>query len=747
MGEDFLNLIGEPEMKKEALVFWCLAGTFATFQSVAQEETPPPDGPGVAEVPARSDASAGAGVPEAAPEGEAQPAQSDVTVPAITVTDTYYVPAPKSALSNDPAANPASVTVFDYPDEKKRSIRDNADLLKPVTGVSSNNFDQGGVGFGFTLRGFSERSNGSNAAVFIDGVPVNQSSHTLSNGYADLTPLIPELVDRFVLTRGPFDVRAGANALGGSLQITTTDRPASGAVLTGGSFNYGRAAGVYASGSGVVTGYGSLLGSTTSGYRDNADLRQVNTFNKILFPLAGGMGSVRVQIFSDDYGAPGFINRTAVENGTLSPRAAVNPTDGGNTDLQNIAFNYRQEGDQPVTANAYVVNSKIDRFSSRFTTTPFNPDGPGQAQQVDDRVVFGGAADKYSRHDFQNGMGMDWFFGAGVRADLVQSARFETRRRVQTAPKAGAPIQSEDTDFTLTNPFGYGQVNFKPVSWLKLTGGLRYDHLFYDIKDRTRGLFVSPNLGVTQPKAGVAVSPLEGLDFFANYGKGFRTPSAIGGQELARDPNADAAKLETKEIGVQFNSVDGVWHFLADVYRTTFTNELQGRPPPLPPLALGPSLRNGFDVEARVGVYENSGHRLAFFANYSGVDGKLVGRSTPGTSIPDIPDFLAKYGFDLALPLRGGDSPHVVTWSAAQLWEGKKPLDPTNSFTTRTFSRIDTNLAYTNKQWKGFSAFVGFVIYPDRRLEETAFLFGSPPSVGVSPKAPLTVQGGVFVPF
>lgn len=655
-------------------------------------------------------------------------------------------PMPKTRLSPDPVSNPASVTVFDYPDAKKRSIRDNADLLKPVTGVQSNNFDQGGVGFGFTLRGFSQRSNGSNAAVVIDGVPVNQTSHTLSNGYADLTPLIPELVQQFVLTRGPFDVRAGANALGGSLQIVTHDQPSPGAALSGGRFGYGRAFAAYGSGSGAVAGYGSLMVSTTSGYRDNADLDQINTFNKILFPLFDGAGSVRLQIFSDDYGAPGFINREAVKNGTLSPRAAVNPTDGGNTDLQNIVFSYRQDGDEPLTASVYLQNSALDRFSSRFTTTPFNPDGPGQIQQVDDRLVFGAALDQYSRLEFGSGTGLDWFVGGGVRTDWVDSERYNTIRRAQTA-------QTENTDFTLTNPFVYGQLNYKPAVWIKLTGGLRYDHLFYDIEDRTRGREVSTDLGTFQPKAGLSVSPIEGLDFFANYGKGFRTPSAIAGgtlstpAELVADPDADVAEIDTRELGVQYGSADGTWYFLLNGYRTNFTNELQGRPAPLPPLALGPSRRNGYDVETRVRAYQEGKRRLSLFASYSRVDGELVGRSSPGTAIPDVPEFLIKYGFDLTMTLGGLDSPHTFTWLAAQLWEGPKPLNPTRSFETKSYSRYDTTLAYANDHWKGFSAFLGAIIYPDRRLEETAFLFGNPPAVGVSPKAPVTLQAGVFVPF
>jgi len=652
----------------------------------------------------------------------------------------------KSELAEDPSASPASVTVFDYPDAKLRSVRDYADLLKPVTGVSSNNFDQGGVGFGLTLRGFSQRSNGSNTAVFVDGVPVNQTSHTLSNGYADLTPLIPELSQQLVLTRGPFDVRAGTNALGGSLQVITHDHPPSGVALAGGSYGYGRGLAAYDFGSDSVSGYGSVLVSTTSGYRDNSDLDQFNTFNKILLPLKGGYASVRLQVFADDFQAPGFINRDAVESGALSPRAAVNATDGGNADLQNIVFNYRQEGDEPLTVSAYVVNTNLDRFSSRFTTTPFDPDGPGQAQQVDDRIAVGAAVDKYLRSGARNAPVLDGLIGGGFRNEWVDSERYDTIRRAQTG-------QTEDTDYMLTSPFVYGQLNYKPADWIKLTGGLRYDHHFYDIDDRIRGLDVSADLGVLQPKAGVSVSPYPGLDFFANYGKAYRTPNAIAGgslatpAELVADPNVDAAEIESKEIGLQYRSDGGVWNFLASVYRTSFTNELQNQPAPLLPLPLGPSRRDGYDLEVRVHPFDDGQRRLLLFANYSEVDGRLVGRATPGTAIPDIADYLAKYGFQLTLPLAGRDSVHSFTWSAAQLWEGPKALNPTRTFETRSFSRIDSTLAYSNERWRGFSAFVGVVIYPDRRLEETAFLFGTPPSVGVSPKASTTVQGGLFIPF
>lgn len=654
----------------------------------------------------------------------------------------------KTELSPEQAAAPASVTVLKYTEQEKRNTRDYSDLLRNVTGVAANSFDQGGVGFGFALRGFSERSNGGNVAYSIDGVPINFPGHPNSNGYGDLFPLIPELVDTFVLVRGPFDVRFGAFDLGGSLEITTADHPPNGLELSVGNFDYERGLLVYGLGNGRVSGYGSVLASSLGGYRDNSEFHQFNTFDKILFPMLRGTGSFRLQVYNTDFGAPDFINRTRLRAGTLRPTDAVNVTDGGSTALQNFVFNYKEEGDQPLTAVAYFVHENFKRWSSRSTTIPFNPSGNGQTLQGDYRFVLGGSLEKYLRWDLPRGMGLGLLLGGGVRYDTVDSEQFNSVRRNPVRSLLPVPERDPrrtigDVNFDQTNPFGYLQLDFKPVSWIKMTGGFRYDHFYYDIEDNRRSLMVSTDDGFLSPRAGLSLSPfIKGLDFFGNYGKGFRPPSAI--TELGVDPNLESAENETIELGLQYNSPDGAWHFLFDVYKTTFTNELQGRPFPLPPLALGPSERNGFDVEARVRVWQEGGRSLALFGNFSALTRELVNGPT-GTHIPDVADFFGTYGFDLVLPLPAENSPHIITLSAAQRWEGPKPLNTRNSLSTKTYSRMDLRLAYTNTNWHGFSTFLSMIIYPTRRNEETAFLFGN--SVGVSPKAPFTIQGGVFIPL
>ena len=101
----------------------------------------------------------------------------------------------------------------------------------------------------------------------------------------------------------------------------------------------------------------------------------------------------------------------------------------------------------------------------------------------------------------------------------------------------------------------------------------------------------------------------------------------------------------------------------------------------------------------------------------------------------------------LAWPLGGVDLPRVIAFSASQVWEGRKPLNTTDTLETKTFSRVDAKLTYIDRNWKGGSAFLSLVAYPDLRLDETAFTFGTPATVGVSPKARLTLQAGTCIPF
>ena len=65
-------------------------------------------------------------------------------------------------------------------------------LTSPYAVNSSANFQLGGVGYGVSMRGYVVTEHARDILFLIDGVPQNQGSNIQTNGYTDLSPLIPE---------------------------------------------------------------------------------------------------------------------------------------------------------------------------------------------------------------------------------------------------------------------------------------------------------------------------------------------------------------------------------------------------------------------------------------------------------------------------------------------------------------------------------------------------------------------------
>jgi len=645
----------------------------------------------------------------------------------------------KSDLSPNRATNPASVTIAKYPAEVKRSTNSYGELLRPLTGVTVDDYGQGGVGYGITMRGFDQLEHGRDVATFVDGVPQNQTSSIQVNGYTDLNDLNPELVNQATVTRGPFDVRAGDFNIGGSVGFSTLETPKSGLTVTGGEWGMVRGSGIYSGKYHDATGFASLLVDDTQGYRHNEGLLRINTFDKISMPLLDGIGSFRFQFFNDTFGAPGFINRDLVESGQLSPTAAINPTDGGNRTEENVVFNYRQpNADQPVSVNFYAIHNVFNRYAT-FSATPISPADPGQALSSDRRYTIGGNGEKFWLFSLPFDVKADLITGSGLRSDFANAKQYNTIARVPTGI-------TTNVNFNIHNPFVYVQTDIKPFPWLKLTGGVRYDEFFYDIEDYITPSSVSPNAGGVQPKGGVTVTPIRGLDLFANIGQGIRSPSAVF--DLPLDPNIGVTTVTSKEAGVQYNSPNGQWHFLGSVYSSRLTDEIQENPPPEPPTNLGPSRRQGFDAEAGYRLLETSdGITCSLLASFTGLRAWLIGQPpSVGSDVPNAPQWLAKYGGDLRWPLFGPQSSQVLFLYVNQQFVGRTQLDTQGHQQAGAYSRLNIDAWYSDARLRGASAFFEATAYPFGTFNEMAVEFNSN-TVGISPKSPVTIQAGFHFPL
>ena len=171
-------------------------------------ETPPPPGPPAAPPPPATP-------PAPPPASEVPSAPLPPPEPAAVEPSRFetVVVAPRAYTS-------ASSQVVRDRDFLLRPHPRPADVLMTVPGMYVIQHAGGGKANQYFLRGF-DADHGTDVALFVDGVPVNAVSHGHGQGYADLHFVIPELVERIEVRKGPYAAQDGDFATAGSFNLVT----------------------------------------------------------------------------------------------------------------------------------------------------------------------------------------------------------------------------------------------------------------------------------------------------------------------------------------------------------------------------------------------------------------------------------------------------------------------------------------------------------------------------------------------
>jgi outer membrane receptor protein involved in Fe transport len=617
----------------------------------------------------------------------------------------------KTALSAAASALPATTTTIGATAIGRMPITSYGDLFRSLPGFNVSNYGQGAIGYGLSMRGYTDGEHGRDIAYFIDGMPINEVSSLHTPNYADLNILLPGSVRDIEIVRGPFSVEYGDSNLGGSISITTkTAEPFAAASVSGGSFGTAEGIVSYSSVNGAYLPFLMYEGYHTDGYQDNSYVDRYNAFNKVTLPRSDGSAlSVRVQAYGTEFGAPGYVNRSDLEAGKVAATAAVNPTDGGEVYEQNLVTNYVSGADNNGTRAAlFVAHRQRDRYSDF---------GGGQRLQRDERTFVGGRAREVWTANLSDHMPVQFLVGANWRTDFIDTLQASTVARTITATKVDVGINE-------TNLGGFAQVQLKPMPWLKLTGGGRIDQFFYDIDNRldpSNEPDISPH--IWSPKAGIAITPLSWMEVYANYGEGFRSPSASS--EVLDNPAIQPFKIDSKEIGInlRFDRLK----VSADYYTTNSDNESFQPAPGLPVTFLGHALREGYDIDVRVDVFKETSGVVTLFANYGAVEARLLD-AAPSYFVPNVPDYVGSIGVDFDIATTGSQR---LSGSTYITFIGEKNLSQDGLLTTSPYERVTGRLAYAWPE-DGWIAFAQATWYPGDRFSETAFNFGDPTGASAS---------------
>lgn len=664
--------------------------------------------------------------------------------PATTALDRVEVNAQKTPsktdLSDDPTALPGSTTRVTQEEIARRNISSYGDLLRPVTGLSINSFGIGGLGYGISLRGFVDTEHGKDIAVFVDGVPANVSSAVQANGYIDLNPLLPETIGSFDVLRGPVSALSGNHALGGTILFRTVDSVSQNRLdLSGGSWGTGRALGIVRLAGPGFTGYSALEAFDTDGYRANNADRRINSFTKVSLPFASGTASLRLQLYADRYGEPGYLNRAAVESGAIDARSTINPSDKGLAQQQNLVFDYTGSAEDHWSTTAYVVHREL--FRTRTTGGNSLP-GLGTLQRVglDARYSFGGSVARTTRFD---GLGVpaSLVAGASLYGDTIAATRFNADLR------GNRTTQDQDRDLDVYNPAVFAEFQVKPIAPLKLTAGARYDKFYNSVRtgpsDAIPNVDDSPRQGQFSPKLGASYSLFDGVELYGNVSRGVKAPSAY--DELIVNPRLAVSKIRGIEVGIQAQDRDGVWRAVFDLWRTDQSGEVQNDPVTGDLINFGRTRRQGYDVEGRFRPIRTANGDLTLFANYSRLSARIVGGGIDDLFVTTVPEYTATVGIDASLAFAAAGSTHRLGLSLYDSSVGSKHLDAAGRIDSRPYQRISSKLTYANSAWKGIAPYLTATVYPTSRLDETTFFSGG--VVVTAPKAPVTAMAGVTVAF
>ena len=428
------------------------------------------------------------------------------------------------------AASSRSLRAFDI---RTRPARSTQDLLRLAPGLVVAQHAGGGKAEQIFLRGF-DADHGTDVALYVDGIPVNNVSHGHGQGYADLHHVIPETVEAIDVYKGPYFPAFGNLATAGAVAFKTRDHlEASSVRAEVGGFGTAGLTGLVRIPTPAAHPSAYAAGSfyTSDGpFEEPQQFRRFNVFGKVhAHPSAASTLALDVAGYGAAWDASGQVPERAVQSGLISRFGAIDALEGGTTGHQHANVRYGVDGPdgQRLDVQAYGVRYDFKLFSN-FTFFLENPEQGDMIEQTDERVTYGVASTYRAPHRLPVGIGTVTA-GAGFRADDVSVSLWQSPNRVRETSLVDADIQER-------NFFLWGQEEWVASRWLRVLAGLRADYFTFDVEDRFSAVADAPGglphasgfaqSTVISPKGSVVLSPFQQLDVFVNAGVGFHSNDA-----------------------------------------------------------------------------------------------------------------------------------------------------------------------------------------------------------------------------
>jgi TonB family protein len=580
-----------------------------------------------------------------------------------------------------------------------RPIGSVADILRITPGILVVQHAGGGKANQYFLRGF-DADHGTDLALSIDGIPINMVSHAHGQGYADTSFIIPEIVDRVEITKGPYFSEQGDFATAGTINLVTKRELNHSSIGFGygGSPGYGGPAyrGLLVASPSFDDGrvkplFVAEAGRSNGPFHNPERFDRYKLFAKVTYePSKESTLTVGASSYAGDWHGSGQIPNRQVSAGRLDRFATLDPSEGGSSSRHQLFASYRLRTSEKsqIEASSYLAQYRLSLVSN-FTGYLADPVDGDQITQKDRRTFAGGKA-QYRIVETLGSVRFDTALGVNLRTDSIKNALERSRQRELLGPIRDSRIQQ-----TSIGTFVREEVS--PFPWLRGIAGARADFFSFDVDDaleqpkQAEGA-TSGSKGASQasPKASVVLSPLRSksieLDVYGNYGHGFHSNDGRG---VVR--SLGAARPLTRAIGYEAGTRARLWDrwdLAAALWRLDLSSETVFVGDEGTTEASDASRRYGVELETRFAITPWLSADLDLTATKSAF---VVNRGN-GDAIALAPRYTWAGGLSARHPtgVRGGLRFYGV---------GDRPATADEVLTAEGFTVFDLHAGYGTRRW------------------------------------------------
>ncbi len=622
-------------------------------------------------------------------------------------------------------------TTIDNDQLRGQSLDQPLRIIEQIPGMDLGAYRQGGIADVFTIRGFGNAGHGGDAAIYIDGIPLNErESH--SDGYADTNVLIPAEIERLTVYKGPVSPVYGNFARGGALAFfTRKGGDYQEFDLSAGQWNTFDAQAALGGEFGPVTTNLALQGFHTDGWRDNNRYLKTNAAGRVATELGPDTRiALSGRAHGGEWDAPGYLPESQYRDDERRAEQAINAeNDGGNKRFFTQRLDLYQDLGEAMRLLAFAYATQQD--FTRFAKFGFDPGG--QTERFYDRDVFGGGVSLNASQTLAE-TDIDWVLGLEHYYENTQWRRWDTADRVRQQ-------QTQERDFLIQTTSAFTQVDLAVHPLLMPTLGLRLDRFGgeFDNHDPGRSAVSRDMQEFTRwsPKFGLRSQLAEAWQLRFSAANGYALPQG----EAKYDPtlNVDAIKFWQYELGL--NATPARWLYLdVAAFILDSSDEILEQPLGSGEFRnVGKTRRQG--IEADIRLYPTLFTELKAALSY--LDSEIREHPDPtieGREVVGVPNtqttLVARYA-----PPTG--------WGARTQWRylGAYPLTDDNRVEYPGHHVIDAGIFYSAQLANGrsFRWYLDINNLTDRNYAEAVFYgFGTR---NFAPAPPINVMSGIQFAF